>query len=111
MKSIVTVLGDTLAAVALVVAGLSLQHVTDAPNWLMAVFLLPFLVFLHFRLETGFRFILWFVVLSTIVSLAFHLFLPPEYRYYSGGVVVVLLAPLVDRLRGPKRQIHDDQTA
>lgn len=111
MKTIVTILGDTLAAAALLIAGFGLHSVLGAPSWLMAVFVLPFLIYLHYRLEVSFRFILWFIVLFTVVSLAFTLFLPTEYRIYSGGLLVVLLALLASWIRGPKPRTNHDHVA
>ena len=111
MKTIITILWDTLAAAALLVAGFGLHSALGAPSWLLAMFTLPFLIYLHCRLEVSFRFILWFIVLFTVVSLAFALFVPTEYRIYSGGLVVVLLAPLSSRLRRPKPQTNHDDAA
>jgi hypothetical protein len=111
MKTIITILGDTFVAAALLVAGFGLHSVLGAPGWLMALFVLPFLIYLHYRLEVSFRFILWFIVLFTGVSLAFTLFLPTEYRIYSGGLVVVLFAPLAGRLRRSKPQANHDHVA
>ncbi len=111
MKTILTVLGDTLAAAAFLVAGLALHSLLGAPSWLMALFALPFLIYLHYRLEVSSPFIVWFVVLFTVLSLIFSLFLPTEYRIYSGGLVVVLLAPLVSSLRRPKLQSNNDHVA
>jgi hypothetical protein len=78
---------------------------------MMAVFTLPFLIYLHCRLGVSFRFILLFIVLFTAVSLAFALVVPREYRISSGGLLVVLLAPLASRLGRPKAQTSHDPEA
>ncbi len=111
MRTIITFLGDTLAAAGLLIGGFGLHSVLGAPGWLMAVFVLPFLIYLHYRLEVSFRYIIWFMVLFTVVSLATSLFLPAEYRIFSGGLVVILLAPLASRLRRSKPRPHHDPVA
>jgi hypothetical protein len=107
MKTILEIAGDTLAAAVLLIAGFGLHSLLGAPSWLMAVFLLPFLICLHYRLGVSFRFILSFVALFTLVSLAFAHFLPRQYRIYSGGLVVVLLAPLASKLHSKSQTSHD----
>jgi hypothetical protein len=108
MKTIIAILGDTLAAAVLLIAGFGLRSALGAPNWLMAVFALPFLIYMHYRLEVSFRFIFWFIVLSTLVSLAFAYLLPTEYGIYRGGLVVALLSALVSRLHKPRTHASHD---
>ena len=111
MKTIITIVGGALAAAALLIAGFGLHSVMGAPSWLLVVFTLPFLIYLHYRVEVSFRFILLFVALFTVVSVISTFFLPAEYRTYSGGLVVVLLAPLASRLYRPKTQTNHDHAA
>ena len=107
----VTLFRDSLPAMALLITGFGLHSVLGAPSWLMAVFLLPFLIYLHYRLEVSFRFILCFILLFTVVSLALALFLPTEYRIYSGGLVMVLLAPVSVSLRRRQPQSHHEHVS
>jgi len=60
-------LADSTFSAAILIGGLSLASAVGAPFWLVPVFLAPFAMYLHFRLEPrghGFR---WFVGLSLLV--------------------------------------------
>lgn len=94
MKTFFTIVGQVLVAAVLLIAGIGLHSLLGAPGWLMAVFALPFLIYLRNRLGVSLRFTFCFVALFTLVSLVFAQFLPDQYRPYSGGLVVILLAPL-----------------
>jgi hypothetical protein len=107
MRTILTIVGDTLVAAVLLIAGFGLDSLLGAPSWLMAVFVLPFLIYLHYRLGVSFRFIFCFVALFTLVSLAFAHFLPDQYRIYSEGLVVVLLSPLATKFHRKEQASHD----
>ena len=60
-------LADSTFSAAILIGGLSLASALGAPFWLVPVFLAPFAMYLHFRLEPrgqGFR---WFLGLSLLV--------------------------------------------
>jgi hypothetical protein len=54
LKLTVAYFGDALCAATLLVAGLELHSLLGGPSWSMAVFALPVLIYLHYRLELAF---------------------------------------------------------
>lgn len=60
-------LADSTFSAAILIGGLSLASSVGAPFWLVPVFLAPFAMYLHFRLEPRGHGFSWFVGLSLLV--------------------------------------------
>ena len=111
MKPILEILRDTLIATVLLIGGFVLHSALAAPRHLMAVFVVPFLAFLLHRYELNHRPIFWISGLFAALSITAVRYLPPDYQVYSGGFVLLAMAPLLGALWRRKHEGSHDHPA
>ena len=104
-RIILSIVVDTLVATALIIGGLGLHSVSGAPHWLMPLFCVPFLLYLHFRLDAvrcSYDFIALFTAFLMLAFFLVEHFVPREEREDALLLVVVfivLLGQAIERRR------------
>lgn len=99
---------DTIVATALLLGGFAVHSLSGAPNWLLPAFAVPFLLYLHFRLDPirfNYRGITLLVVFLTLALLLIQHLAPGELREHAHILLPILafvLRPLFRRR--PKRE-------